>query len=102
MKNENDHSLTNTTTNVESNSGDASVRKESFARFNSRVRIHIHSLRRRLADPDGISAKAAIDGLVKAGILKDDSAKEVAEITYTQEKGQQEQTIITIETLEEK
>jgi len=74
--------------------------KEKAKRLDTRVNIHINSLRYCFADPDGISAKAAIDGLVHAGILQDDSAREVAEITYSQEriskKDAQEVTIITI------
>ena len=62
----------------------------------SRACLHIHSIRKRLADPDGISAKAAIDGIVKAGLLEDDSAQHIKEITYSQEKGSEEKTIITI------
>jgi len=54
--------------------------------FDSRVSIEVVSYRSRLADSDGVSAKAAIDGLVAAGILRDDSAKEVSEVTYRQVK----------------
>ena len=43
--------------------------------FDTRVRITIVSFRKRLADSDGISAKAAIDLLVLAGVIKDDYAK---------------------------
>jgi len=75
--------------------------KKKDARFNTPVRIRFHSLRHRLADPDGISGKAALDGLVHAGILQDDSVKEIIEpVIHTQEKiplDQQETTIITIE-----
>lgn len=60
-------------------------------------RIHIHSVRKRLADPDGISAKAAIDAIVVAGLLQDDNAMIVKEVFYSQEKGDTEETTITIE-----
>jgi len=99
------HAKTNDNTpisiaNMEQNITDASKRKDEVAEINSRVNIHIHSVRHRLADIDGISAKAAIDGLVHAKILKDDSAKEVKEVTYSQEKTKgQEETIITIEVI---
>ena len=56
----------------------------------------MHSIRKRLTDADGVSAKAAIDGLVLAGILPDDSPKYVKEVTYSQEKGDPEKTIIEI------
>jgi len=50
-----------------------------------------------LADCDGISAKAAIDGIVKAGILRADTAQAIKEITYSQEKTTgAERTEITI------
>ena len=65
--------------------------------YNKAVRIHCHSVRKRLVDRDAISIKAALDGIVKTGLLKDDTAKEIEEITYSQEKGDQEKTIITIE-----
>lgn len=58
------------------------------------VKIHIHSRRKRLTDPDGLSAKAAIDGLVLYGVIPDDSAKCVSEVTFSQEK-------ITSEEIEE-
>jgi hypothetical protein len=62
-----------------------------------RVRIHIHSRRKRLCDPDGISAKAVIDGLVHSGILKDDSAEFISEVSYSQEKtNAEEETEISI------
>ena len=64
------------------------------------VKIHIKSFRYRLADADGISAKAAIDGLVMANIIPDDSPDIVREVTYSQEKIKRpeiEETIITLE-----
>jgi len=83
--------------NVEQDSGDAYLGEKETPRFNSQVRIHVHSLRRRLADCDGLSAKAAIDGLVKAGILRADTAQAIKEITYSQEKTTgPERTEITI------
>ncbi len=66
--------------------------------FNQRVYILIHSFRKRLADSDGISAKAAIDAFVQAGVLKDDSPAYVEETRYKQTKvvGEiEEKTVIT-------
>ena len=54
--------------------------------FDTRVSVEVVSYRVRLADADGVSAKAAIDGLVNCGVLKDDSTKEIAEIKYRQIK----------------
>lgn len=67
--------------------------------FNSPVRLRVISYRWRLADTDGISAKAAIDGLVKKGLLKDDSTLYVQEVSYAQVKirhNQEEKTVIEI------
>ena len=58
--------------------------------------LHIHSRRKRLCDADGISAKAVIDGMVKAGVLPDDSPQYVQKVSYSQEKGEPEETIVTI------
>jgi hypothetical protein len=69
-------------------------------RFHKKVSIHLHSRRRRLADPDGISGKAAIDGLIVGGLLRNDSPKEVETVSYSQEKvgvKEPESTVITIE-----
>jgi hypothetical protein len=60
------------------------------------VRIHCHSIRKRLVDSDAISIKAVIDGIVEAGVLKNDTAKEIQPPTFSQEKGTEEKTIITI------
>ena len=69
-------------------------------RFNSPVCILVHSFRHRLADPDNVSTKAALDGIVKVGILGNDTAKQVQEIRFKQTKigtKEKEKTIITIE-----
>jgi len=66
-------------------------------RFTAPICLHIHSVRNRLADSDGISAKAVIDGLIHAGILANDSPEFVKQVTYSQEKTKdKEETIITI------
>jgi Holliday junction resolvase RusA-like endonuclease len=49
------------------------------------------------ADIDGLSGKAALDGLVAAGILADDSPQQVAEVIHRQVKGEPERTEIVIE-----
>ena len=65
-------------------------------KLDKRVRIHIHSKRWRLADPDGVSCKAAIDGLAEGGIFVDDSAKYVEKVSFSQEKSETEETVIDI------
>jgi hypothetical protein len=72
------------------------VGKKESKRLVKRASIHVHSKQKRLADPDGISAKAAIDGFVIAGLLPDDSAKFIKEVSFTQEKSEEDETIITI------
>lgn len=88
--------LTNPIANVELPVGNGPLEKKKSPRFASQVCIFVRSLRHRLADPDGISAKAAIDGLVIEGILEDDSAKFVKEVRFTQQKCKTESTTITI------
>lgn len=61
-----------------------------------RVRIEVHSRRRRLADPDGVSAKAVIDGLREGGLLVDDSLEYVESVSFSQEKSRTEETMIEI------
>jgi Holliday junction resolvase RusA-like endonuclease len=49
-----------------------------------------------LADPDGLSIKAVLDGLTKAGVFADDNAKRIKEVRFTQEQSSEEETIIEI------
>lgn len=97
----NENRTTVSTADLEPNTGNAPMAAKEVARPDPPYDLHVHSVRKRLADIDGISAKAAIDGLVKAGIIGDDSAKWIRKISYSQEKGAKEKTIITI-TSEEK
>ena len=65
------------------------------------VTIHEHIVwpkGRRLVDPDSISGhcKAALDGIVDAGIIASDSAKHVVSVTASQEKGTDAQGSIII------
>ena len=72
--------------------------------FDTQVCIYVTHYRHRLADPDGISVKAAIDGLVKVGILRDDSCKEIKEVRSRQvkiPKSQTEKTVFRIEEVNE-
>jgi hypothetical protein len=84
---------------LESIIGNESLGAEKSPGLDTPCSIHIHSSRHRLADSDGISGKAAIDGLVHAGLLRDDSPKEVKKTEFTQEKiakSEEEKTVITI------
>lgn len=76
---------------------DAPLETQESPRFTSQVNIHIHSYRKRLADPDGISGKAVIDQITSSGLLKDDSSQFVKEVRYSQSKAEIEETVVTIE-----
>lgn len=68
--------------------------------FDSLVSIRIHSYRVRLADVDGISGKALLDGLVLAKVIADDTTKEVKEVLYSQTKVKnktEEKVVVTVE-----
>ena len=82
--------------NMEQGIGDAPLATGKNAYFSTQVSIHIHSVRTRLADSDGVCYKYAIDELVNRGVLVDDSPKYVKQVTFSQSKGDKEETIITI------
>lgn len=85
---------------MESNFGDAPLGANEVAAFDSPVRITFIHTRKRLADIDGLSGKAAIDGIVALGILSNDSAQQVTEVRHRQIKGDREETKIVIETID--
>lgn len=85
-----------TNADVESDFSNAAFPAHGIASFTAPVRVHFHHTRARLADLDGLSAKALLDGLVAAGILADDSPEQIAEITHSQSKGLPEKTTVTI------
>ena len=73
---------------MESDTGDEPMAKKTAPRFTSQVDIFVDHYRTRFADPDGLSAKAVIDAIVRAGILGDDSTQEVREVRHRQFKVQ--------------
>ena len=84
---------------LEPTTGNALLRAQEVPRFNTPVNIHVTSYRKRKHDPDGISAKAALDGIVALGILHDDSTNEIKKISYESviaKKGEPEKTLIEI------
>jgi hypothetical protein len=88
------------TTNLESVAGNESLATCGRAAFDSLVSIRIDSYRVRLADVDGISGKAVIDGLVLAKVIADDTTKEVKEVLFSQTKVKnksEEKVIVTVE-----
>ena len=92
----NENHTTVSASDLESTAPDAVAGEQATSQKDTRVSIHVHSVRKRLTDADGVSAKAVIDGIVLAGILPDDSPAYVKEVTYSQEKGDPEETIIEI------
>jgi hypothetical protein len=96
----NNNRLASQIANMECTTGNESVQESQGPSFDSQVSIRIDHFRVRLADPGGISEKAAIDGVVNRGILRDDSTKEIAEpIVNHQHKvknAEDEKTVITI------
>lgn len=90
---------------MEQDTGLEALQQKKPTPFTSRVDIFVHTRRKRLIDPDGLSAKAAIDGLVHSGLLEDDSPAHVRKVeTWSQEKtekGEAEETIITITEVDE-
>jgi len=68
---------------------DESERQDAPQVYLPRVDIRITNYRRRLTDADAACCKWFVDGLVKAKILRDDSPKEVREVSYRQEKIEQ-------------
>ena len=87
---------------LEPDTGDGSGRAYGHEAAYPRVRLTVRSYRARLCDPDGISVKAAIDGLVEAGVIPDDSAAVVAGLTVEQVKcpRAEERTVIVVESVE--
>jgi hypothetical protein len=84
---------------MEPSFGGKQMATKKHTRLDSPCGIHIHSRRHRMADADGISGKALIDGLVISGVLEDDRQEYVKWVTYSQEKiskKEDEETIITI------
>jgi hypothetical protein len=59
---------------------------EEVPRFCAPVDVYVTHYRHRLADPQGASTKAAMDAIVRGGLLADDSPKEIREIRDRQKK----------------
>ena len=83
-------------TYLEPHSGDATLSAYGFKALDTPVNIRVISYRKLRHDPDGISAKAVIDGLVHAGILADDTSEQVKKVTFESRKSKEEKTVIEI------
>ena len=87
------------TPNVEQSVEHEPLAEEQASPLDTRVDINVISYRKANHDPDGISAKAVIDGIVRLGLLPNDSAKEVRKVSYESficAKGEEERTVIEI------
>ena len=81
---------------LESNPGDGHAPKDAPEEVHQRFNIVVHHRSRRLADATGRSHKAAVDGIVRGGLLPDDSPVYVKEIKETFEQRNNEETIVEI------
>ena len=68
-----------------------------------KCRVHLHYMfpDKRRRDPDNYSGKFILDGLVKAGILEDDNFTNIQLILSAEFGGNQKQTLIEIEEVQE-
>jgi len=82
--------------NVEQDLQHALAREKPACSIPSPCRINVHSRRRKLADVDGVSIKACLDGIRQTGLLVDDGPKFVKEVSFSQEAGSEDETTITI------
>lgn len=64
---------------------------------NPRYSLSVLHYRKRLIDLDNLSIKAALDAIVRSGVLPDDSPKFIKEIRHEQIKSKEEKTVIIIE-----
>ncbi len=90
-------------TDMERTAFDEPIQTRGGTAFDTPVSIRIDSYRCRLADVDGISGKAVLDGLVLAGVIADDTTKEVKEVLFSQTKVKnksEEKVIVTVERIE--
>ena len=82
---------------MESAFSNGALAKKEGERLDKRCSISVFSRTKRLADEDGRSSKAAIDGLREAGVLENDNPKFVKKVEQSQEiTTEDEETIIDI------
>ena len=75
--------------NMEQHSINAAKRSNATKEALPRVVIRFTHYRRRFADVDNFATKHFVDSLVKNGLLRDDSPKEVEEVRHRQVKIEQ-------------
>lgn len=94
--NESHHRIAVPAADMEPVLSDAPLPANGTPAFTSRVNVHVINYRRRITDPDGISCKAVLDAIVHAGILADDSSKQIKIYSVEVRKAKVEKTIIEI------
>ena len=95
---EDNHRTAVPATDMEPAPGHEPLGAEKGQGLDTRVNIHVISYRKRKHDPDGISAKAALDGIVRRGLLTDDSTQEIRSVTFESIiTKDEEKTVIIIE-----
>ena len=92
------------TTNMESRACNEPLATEKASRFDGQVSLCVHSQRHKLTDSDGACFKYALDAIVSAGILSDDSPQIIPESPRETQskisKMEPEKTTIIIKSLE--
>jgi len=74
-----------------------SKKKSLIVADDEQVSVHVHTIRKKLLDPDNICVKSQVDAVHESNIIEDDSPDIISHVTTTQEKGKQ--GIIYIELL---
>lgn len=88
-----------TIANMEQHTVNAAQVSNEIKTVMPRVVIRFSHYRKRFADVDNFCTKYFVDGLVKNGVLLDDSPKEVEEVRHRQikiEQWQEEKTVIEL------
>jgi hypothetical protein len=82
---------------VEPTSGNGLATKKGSKNMHQKCSLHVHSRTKTLADEDGRSIKACLDGIREAGLFEDDSPEFVKKVSQSQERTTgDEETIIEI------
>lgn len=82
---------------MEPDISDGDMGTEKVEGLDSPVNITVTSYRKRRHDPEGLSIKAILDGLVRRGLLSDDSTDQIGWVKFQSIISKEEKTIIEIE-----
>lgn len=81
---------------LEPASGDESLGAQASPGLDTCFRVRVITRGRRLGDVDGRSCKAVFDAFTKARVWPDDSFKFIKEVSFAQELGEEDQTVIEV------